>query len=155
MAAADINGDGNLDVVWGANANSPATAPYSVQDGEVRAFLGEGDGTFAVNSYLISGVTHNAGALLADIGTDAGSLAAGDVDADGDVDIIAGGIDGTNSVVRLLRNDGAGLFVVETLISEASSCTPDTCVSIYYPPTSTQNSPWGLALGDADGDGDV
>lgn len=155
FAPADINGDGNLDLVWSANANSPAADPFTVLDGEVRAFVGNGDGTFELISYLVSTVTHNAGVLLADIGTDAGSLVAGDVDGDGDVDVIAGGVDGTNSVVRLLRNDGAGGFAVETLISEVSACVPDACVTVYYPPASTQNSPWGLALGDVDGDNDL
>jgi len=154
FAAGDINSDGNLDVIWGANANSPGTAPYVVNDGEVRAFLGNGDGTFVQNPYYVSGVLHNAGMLLADIGTDAGSLTVGDVDGDEDADIIAGGIDGTNSVVKLLRND-AGTFTVETIITEVTTCTPTTCSAIYFPAISTQNSPWGLALGDVDNDGDA
>ncbi len=155
FAAGDANGDGHLDVIWGANANSPGTAPYTVNDGEVRAFLGNGDGTFQENPYTISGVLHNAGTLLIDIGTDAGSLTAGDVDGDGDVDIVAGSVDGSNSHVMLLRNGGAGSFVIEYLVTETTTCTPDTCAEIYYPAISTQNSPWGLALGDVDGDGDL
>ncbi|HBG59943.1 MAG TPA: FG-GAP-like repeat-containing protein [Anaerolineaceae bacterium] len=154
FAAGDINGDGNLDVIWGANANSPGTAPFVVNDGEVRAFLGNGDGTFVESPYYVSGVLHNAGTLLADIGTDAGSLTVGDVDGDGDADIIAGGVDGSNSVVKLLRNN-AGTFTVETIITEVSSCLPTACSAVYYPAISTQNSPWGLALGDVDNDGDA
>lgn len=154
FGAGDLNGDTYLDVVWGANANSPSTTPYAVNDGEIRVFWGNGDGTFVLNEYLVSGVSHNAGSLLADIGTDAGSLTVEDVDGDGDQDVIAGAVDGTNTTVKLLRNN-AGTFDVETIITEISTCAPDTCTAIYFPATSTQNSPWGLALGDVDEDGDL
>lgn len=153
FAPADVNGDGNLDVVWGANANSPGAAPFVVNDGEVRVFYGNGNGTFAQSPYFVSGVLHNAGSLIADIGTDAGSVAAGDVDGDGDDDVVAGAIDGANSVVRLLRNNGAGAFASETLINQPGN-NAVAAEPIYWPASSTQNSPWGLSLSDADADGD-
>ena len=40
----------------------------TVNDGEVRVFYGNGDGTFDENPYFVSGVLHNAGTLLADVG---------------------------------------------------------------------------------------
>src|SRR4029434_10841494 len=83
FAAADINGDQNLDIVWAVNADSPSGTPV-VSDGEVRVFYGNGNGTFVENPYLVSGVLHNAGSLIADVGTDAGSLTTGDIDGDGD-----------------------------------------------------------------------
>jgi hypothetical protein len=151
FAAADINGDQNLDIVWAVNADSPSGTPV-VSDGEVRVFYGNGNGTFVENPYLVSGVLHNAGSLIADVGTDAGSLTTGDIDGDGDVDIVAGAINGTNSVVTILKNNGV-VFTATTLISQASSVSPGT--PIYFPGVSTQNSPWGLTLGDADDDGDL
>jgi len=154
FSAADLNRDGKLDVVWGANAASPSLAPFMVNDGDIRVFYGNGDGTFQQNPYYVSGVLHNAGSLIADIGIDAGSLAVGDVDRDGDPDIVAGALDGTNSVVRLLRNND-GTFAVETILSHPTGCTPATCAQVYYPAINTQNSPWGLAFGDADDDGDL
>lgn len=155
FAAGDLNGDGHLDVIWGANANSPGTAPFVVNDGEVRVFWGNGDGTFVLNEYLVSGVSHNAGSLVADIGTDAGSLAVGDVDGDGDLDIIVGGSDGATgfTYVKLLRQGEGGVFTVEDIIN--MPYTTALTSPIYYPAISTQNSPWGLALGDVDGDGDL
>jgi hypothetical protein len=167
FAAADINRDGYLDVVWGSNADSSgcSVSPtpvggcgtegsvlVNVRDGEVRVFYGLGNGTFADTPYYVSGVRHNAGSLLADIGTDAGAIAAGDLDGDQWVDIVAGGVDGTNSVVRLLRNQGGGVFTTQTLISQPSATAPGD--PIYYPANSAQNSPWGLAFADVDGDGD-
>lgn len=154
FTATDVNGDGKLDVVWGASASSPSTAPFSVNDGEVRAFLGNGNGTFVENPYYVSGVLHNAGVLLADIGIDAGSVAAADVDGDGDTDVVAGAVDGAYSVVRLLRNNG-GAFAFEDIISQPTGTSGDAASPTYFPAISTQNSPWGLAFGDADADGDA
>jgi hypothetical protein len=126
-----------------------------VNDGEVRVFYGDGAGAFDVEPYYLGTALHNAGRLIADVGVDAASLATGDVDGDGDVDIIVGAIDGTNAVVKLLRNvDGA--FTVDppivTVPAGANLSEP-----VYYPPTTTAivSSPWGLALGDVDADGDL
>lgn len=168
-ATGDANLDGNLDLIWGATAASsgcslPGVDPadciaaggtiIEVNDGDVRAFLGNGDGTFAENPYYVSGVLHNGGDLLANGGIDAASLTAGDVDGDGDTDIIVGAIDGTDAVVKLLHND-SGTFSVTTLVSApAGGWAVDP---IHFPPTTTNIvvSPWGLALGDVDGDGDL
>jgi hypothetical protein len=168
FASADLNGDGNLDVVWGANATSSGcsvTVPsgqtcagvggttVTVNDGDVRVFYGNGNGTFEESTYFVSGVRHNAGTLLANVGIDAGSLATTDVDGDNDPDVVVGSVSGANSVVNVIRNDG-GSFLVQNVISQATACTTP-CSPIYFPAISTQNSPWGLAFGDADNDGDA
>jgi hypothetical protein len=151
MVAADADRDGHLDVVWGANAESPAGAPV-VNDGEVRYFRGNGDGTFVENAYLVSGVLHNAGALIADAGADAGSLAAGDVDGDSDADLIVGSLSGTDAVIRVLFHQVGG-WVSSTIVQQPTGTSPGS--PIYYPAIAPQNSPWGLALGDVDADGDL
>lgn len=156
FAAGDVNGDAKLDVVFGANAaGADAGGVTRVFDGDVRVLFGNGDGTFAQDTYVRSGVTFNAGTLIADVGTDAGAVAVGDVDGDADLDVFAGALEGTNSTVKLLRNSGGGAFAAPTtLISQPTSCVIP-CSPIYFPPISTQNSPWGLALGDIEGDADL
>jgi hypothetical protein len=169
FASADVNNDGNLDVVWGASAASTgcsvspiptggtcATAggqTITVADGDVRVWYGNGNGTFQENQYFVSGVRHNGGQLLANVGIDAGSLATTDVDGDTDIDVVAGSVSGANSVVNILRNNGGGSFLIQNLISQPTACTTP-CAPVYFPAISTQNSPWGLSFGDADNDGD-
>lgn len=171
FAPGDVNGDGKMDVVWGATADSTGCSlgpvpdgaacadiggePVTVHDGDVRAFLGNGDGTFLESAYYVNASLYNAGVLLGDAGSAVGSLAAGDVDGDGDLDVVAGGADGGQSYVRLLRNDGGMVFSLTGVITELTGCYPAACSEVYYRPANTRNSPWGLALGDADADGDL
>ena len=173
FTSADVNGDNNLDVVWGAATTQsgcsvpiPSGSTCAAQggttvpgptDGDVRVFYGNGDGTFQETPYYVSTVKHNAGSPLASIGSaDATSLAAADIDGDSDDDLVAGGIDGANTVVKVLRNNG-GTFTTETVVAQpTATCSGATaCAPIYFPPaTSMHQVPWGLAFSDADGDGD-
>jgi hypothetical protein len=155
FAAADIDGDDNLDVVWGANATSIANdgSGIVVDDGEVRVLYGNGDGTFQQTPYTINGILHNAGSLIADVGIDAGSITTGNVDTNALTDIVVGSIDGPNTVVRLLRNNGGGAFSLETIVSQPNVSSLST--PIYWPAIQLQDSPWGLSLSDLDDDLDL
>lgn len=139
MTPAYVDEDANLDLIWGATADIG-----QVHDGDVRAFLGNGDGTFDLDADVVSGVTYNAGVLLGDIGSDASSLAAADIDNDGDVDVVASGTDG----VKLIRKTDDGSYSVSAVSTAGTS----------FPAAGTvdrdQNRSWGLAFGDAEGDGD-
>ncbi|MCI1188166.1 FG-GAP-like repeat-containing protein [Hymenobacter sp. DH14] len=85
IVPADMNGDGNLDVVV-ACASS----------GSVFVHLGQGDGTFSTagGSYFV---------VTAPVG-----VAVGDVDGDGDLDYVTAGAQSNRAFVRL--NDGTGNF---------------------------------------------
>ena len=79
VAAGDFNLDGNQDFVLSRTGGSGTT-----NDGDVLLYLGNGNGTFQSSGFPQAGI------LVGDAGTDPMSVVAGDVDADGDTDIIVG-----------------------------------------------------------------
>ena len=111
LAAADVDGDGDLDVVAGL---------FGFGGGGVVWFEHDGDGGFTDQPAITT-----AGNVL--------SLAAADVDGDGDLDVVAG----LGSAVRWLENDGDGGFTDQP-VGTASG-------SVVY----------SLAAADVDGDGDL
>ena len=151
LAAGDFNGDGKADFVLArTGGDQTGLAPYA-SEGEIHLYLGNGNGTFQ------SSGSPQLGILIGNAGVDCFTLAAGDVDGDGDLDLISGDrISGTGDTadIRLWRNrmvpDGMLTFAMETVDSAGS--TLDQSNPPYYPPNSYLHS-YGLALGDLTGDG--
>jgi hypothetical protein len=113
VVVGDVDGDGDLDLLSSSYFN-----------GTVSLRLNNGRGSFtapATNAEIAVGATP-AGVVL------------GDVDGDGDLDLLAGNVNGSSVSVRV--NNGAGIFGGST----------DVAVG---------NSPSSLAVGDIDGDGDL
>ncbi len=120
VALGDVDGDGDLDALV-ANAG-PA---------QNKLYLNDGQGIFT--DATVTGLPAHMDHTL--------SLALGDVDGDGDLDVIFGNTPVGSNVSgqdRLYRNDGLGVFSDAThLLPRENSGTP------------------ALALGDLDGDGDL
>lgn len=159
LAVGDFNGDNHEDIVLTMTVDyTPLGVPSpTVLDGEIHLFLGNGNGTF---QKTITGDVEK-GLLVGDAGTDVMIAAAGDVDGDGDIDLVAGDITAsanTNADVILYRNLGNNvlnepLWQAETIIS-APNVSPIPEQPPYYPPTSYLQA-YGLALADLDGDNDL
>lgn len=124
IKARDVDGDGWLDVLVGTTYQ---TAP--------RLFLGDGAG----------GLTEVTSTHLPPAVASIGDLELGDVDADGDLDVVLADwgsgspLSNAGAPVRLWLGDGTGRFV------EASEQMPDVAVRFS----------WDLELNDIDGDADL
>ena len=117
---ADVDGDGDLDLLV-LNAN------YGL-DGNVSVRLNNGQGTFTPSAITPSvGLSYNPG-----------KMAVGDIDGDGDLDLLVG-TRGSTINVRINSGLNSGSFT-------PSAAMPD--VQVY-------SSPACVALGDLDNDGDL
>jgi hypothetical protein len=113
----DVDGDGDLDLL---------TANYN--DNSVSVRLNDGAGSFAAPATNAEPA----------VGNSPFSLALGDVDGDGDLDLLTAN-DSNGGTVSVRLNDGAGSFAAPATNAE----------------TTVGNYPRSLTLGDVDGDGDL
>ena len=118
IAVADFDRDGDLDVVLVAEDDLPGVTPATKH----QFYLNDGSGRFSDASSRIA------------VRTEANAVAAGDLDGDGDVDLVLGNA-GPETV---LLNDGTGRF------AESSGAIP-----------SSGDVTQDVVLGDVDGDGDL
>ena len=116
VALGDVDGDGDLDVL---TAN--------IGDNTVSVRLNDGTGSFTAPATNPNPV----------VGNEPLSVALGDVDGDGDLDLLTANYGDNTVSVRL--NDGTGNFT-------APATNPNPSVG---------SSPYSIALGDVDGDGDL
>ena len=123
IVAGDFDRDGDLDM---AIAGKNFSLIYGFSDPTaVRLLINDGSGSFAQTPLSTANTNH---------------LALGDIDEDGDLDIVTGAYDGPSGRVgsTVLRNDGGGTF---TDIS-----------SSHAPPAVTT---YACTLADVDGDADL
>lgn len=142
LAAGDVDGDGDVDIAVanGGDSGDQVSAVY-LNDGDGGFYAGGGSCTDPLDPFPVDQVR-----CLGELGHDTRDIALGDVDGDGDLDIVTANqprptvpgnpnstpIDGDE---RLHKNDGTGHFDAGTAIGGADGDTT------------------GLALADVDGDG--
>ena len=119
VALADIDGDGDLDVL-----------AASLTNGFVQVRLNGGDATGS-NTGVFSG------SGFVGVGDTPASIAMGDIDGDGDLDLLTANYGSNNVSVRF--NDGTGNFINYT-----------TNVNV-----AVGSGPFNIALADVDADGDL
>jgi hypothetical protein len=119
-AVTDLDRDGNLDVV-------AAEPPRSAEGADLRVFLGDGVGRFAAKPPLR-------------VASDATSIAPGDVDADGDTDLVVASFAAGWPGVQVLLGDGTGQF--------AAVASP-----VAWAEGARGGDIWQVALADFDRDG--
>jgi hypothetical protein len=125
VVIADVNGDGKTDLIV---ANSSTST--SVDDGDVGVLLGNGNGTFQTAIHYPSGAFG------------AASVAVADVNGDGKPDVVVANCSATSSSctggggsVGVLLGNGNGTFQTAVPLSPGG------------------NTPFGIAVGDVNGDG--
>jgi hypothetical protein len=118
VALGDVDGDGDLDLVFGN-----CCLPGSEQN---RLYLNDGSGRY----------TDATAQLLPTLRDSTKSVALGDVDADGDLDLVVGNDQQPN---RLYLNNGSGRY---------TDATPELWLTL-------NDSSRSVALGDVDADGDL
>lgn len=114
LEVGDVDGDGDLDIVVG-NYNSTTS-------GTVSVMTNNGSGTFTLNAATVS------------VGGGSWAVALGDIDGDGDLDLVSGNYSTGTASIRF--NDGTGNF----------SGSTDLTVGSYVQ---------HVTLADIDGDGDL
>jgi hypothetical protein len=115
VAVGDMNGDGKLDLVVGAEGSTYKKSGHTYQDALVYVLTGKGDGTFSTASSLdISGDVVPTWEMTTP-GVSPVNLALGDVNGDGKLDVvaaiyrdIANFTSGGNRPIYLLPGDGKG-----------------------------------------------
>lgn len=138
IATGDFNGDGDLDIVTGGIANLGG-------GGGIGVLLGEGDGTFAAGAAYSSGVDYGSYFEYNR------SVAVGDVNNDGALDVLAGGTAysytaGSAQSLGLLLGNGDGTFAAGIAFSNGN-----TSNYVYYQWEDSND----VALADLNNDGNL
>jgi hypothetical protein len=132
LYAADLNGDGNQDLI--AATYTPLSSSFQASTSGITVFLGKGDGTF--QSPVSTVVSTNAGTNSAF----AKALAFGDFNNDGKLDVV--------TPFGVLLGNGDGTFKTPPIALPFTTSTSGS-------PTPALPSAPLLALGDFNGDGNL